>query len=129
VASRSRVVALGKGITIPCALRLAAKRHGDAAPVNTTLTEYWMDQAAAVDSDPDVIALAHRMGSNCRDLRRPSKDCVAESHRPSTSHGSNTGSLNYWLDWIDNASVDVIFLVIAIMIIVVLVTLKMKDRD
>jgi len=40
VASRSRVAALGKGITIPCALRLAAKRHGDAVTVNITLTEY-----------------------------------------------------------------------------------------
>jgi hypothetical protein len=29
-----------KGHAIPCALRLAAKRHGDAASVNITLKEY-----------------------------------------------------------------------------------------
>ena len=29
-----------KGHAIPCALRLAAKRHGDAAPGNIMLTEY-----------------------------------------------------------------------------------------
>jgi len=40
VASRSRVAALGKGIAIPCALRLAAKHHGDAAPGNIMVTEY-----------------------------------------------------------------------------------------
>jgi len=32
VVSRSRVAALGKGTTIPDALRLAAKHHGNAEP-------------------------------------------------------------------------------------------------
>ena len=38
--SRSRVAALGKGTTIPGALRLAAKYHGDAETDNISWTEY-----------------------------------------------------------------------------------------
>ncbi|RDH89297.1 MAG: hypothetical protein DIZ77_16000 [endosymbiont of Seepiophila jonesi] len=40
VVSRSRVAALGKGIAIPCALRLAAKHHGNAVSVIITLKEH-----------------------------------------------------------------------------------------
>jgi len=40
VASRNRVAALGKGTTIPGALRLAAKHHGNAESGNISWTEY-----------------------------------------------------------------------------------------
>jgi len=40
VVSRSRVAALGKGTTIPGALRLVAKYHGNAEPGNINWTEY-----------------------------------------------------------------------------------------
>jgi len=40
VVSRSRVAALGKGTTIPGALRLAAKHHGSAETDNISWTEY-----------------------------------------------------------------------------------------
>jgi len=40
VVSRSRVAALGKGTTIPGALRLVAKYHGNAELGNINWTEY-----------------------------------------------------------------------------------------
>jgi len=39
--------ALGKGITIPCALRLAAKHHSNAVPDNIIWMEYKLTEHGA----------------------------------------------------------------------------------
>jgi len=59
VTSRSRVAALGKGTTIPGALRLAAKYHGDAETDNISWTEY---QIKITGVSPKPIFLAYISG-------------------------------------------------------------------
>ncbi len=65
--SRSRVAAIGKGITIPDALRLAAKYHGNALWVSLSMP---MDYVDPLDKGAAIVGEA-RLAMNIDKLTEP----------------------------------------------------------